>query len=154
VAGYSGTVLPKKLGITEGSRVALVGAPDGFERELDPLPAGVRLLRQPRSNLDVVVFFVTRRAELARRFPRLAAVLHHDGGLWVAWPKRTACVATDLCERDVREIGLAAGLVDNKVCAVDDVWSSLRFVYRLSDRPPTAKRSVASRASRLGTRRP
>ena len=119
----------------------MVGAPDGFEQELDPLPAGVRLLKQPRSNLDVVVFFVTRRAELARRFPRLASVLHHDGGLWVAWPKRTACVATDLCERDVREVGLAGGLVDNKVCAVDDVWSSLRFVYRLSDRPPAAKRT-------------
>jgi hypothetical protein len=147
-------VLPKKLGITEGSRVALVSAPDGFEHELDPLPAGVRLLKQPRSNLDVVVFFVTRRAELARRFPRLAAVLHHDGGLWVAWPKRTAGVATDLCERDVREVGLAAGLVDNKVCAVDDVWSSLRFVHRLSDRPPATKRTAASRAARVGTLRP
>jgi hypothetical protein len=113
----------------------LVGAPDGFERELTPLPSGVRMLKQPRSNLDVVVFFVTRRAELTRRFPRLAAALHCDGGLWVAWPKRTAGVATDLCERDVREVGLAGGLVDNKVCAVDDVWSSLRFVYRLSDRP-------------------
>src|SRR5207244_1886671 len=83
----------------------------------------------------------TRRAELTRRFPRLAAVLHFDGGLWVAWPKRTAGVATDLCERDVREVGLAGGLVDNKVCAVDDVWSSLRFVYRLSDRPPSSSRT-------------
>jgi hypothetical protein len=138
-------VLPKKLGITEGSRVALVGAPDGFERALQPLPAGVHMLKQPRSNLDVVVFFVTRRAELSRRFPRLAAVLHCDGGLWVAWPKRTACVATDLCERDVREVGLAGGLVDNKVCAVDEVWSSLRFVYRLSDRPQRARRSPPSR---------
>lgn len=117
----------------------MVGAPDGFEHELAPLPVGVRMLKQPRSNLDVVVFFVTRRAELARRFPRLAAVLHRDGGLWVAWPKRTACVATDLCERDVREVGLAGGLVDNKVCAVDDVWSGLRFVYRLSDRPQNGR---------------
>lgn len=138
-------MLPTKLGITEGSRVALVGAPDGFEQGLAPLPPGVRMLKQPRSDLDVVVFFVTRRAELARRFPRLAAVLRHDGGLWVAWPKRTAGVATDLCEHDVREIGLAGGLVDNKVCAVDDVWSSLRFVSRLSDRPPAASRSAASR---------
>jgi hypothetical protein len=151
-------VLPKKLGITEGSRVALVGAPVGFERELIPLPAGVRMLKQPRSNLDVVVFFVTRRAELTRRFPRLAAVLHCDGGLWVAWPKRTAGVATDLCERDVREIGLTGGLVDNKVCAVDDVWSSLRFVYRLSDRPKAtngAARKPAARnqTARIGTLR-
>jgi hypothetical protein len=151
VAGYSGTVLPKKLGITEGSRVALVGAPEGFERALVPLPAGVRMLKQPRSNLDVVVFFVTRRAELARRFPRLAAVLQCDGGLWVAWPKRTAGVATDLCERDVREVGLEAGLVDNKVCAVDDVWSSLRFVYRLCDRPAGARRNGAARSARVGT---
>jgi hypothetical protein len=135
VAGYSGTVLPKKLGITEGARVALVGAPDGFERALAPLPDGVRLLKAPRGNVDVVVFFVTRRAELTRRFPRLASTLHCDGGLWVAWPKRTAAVVTDLCERDVREVGLAGGLVDNKVCAVDDVWSGLRFVYRLKERP-------------------
>jgi hypothetical protein len=144
-------VLPKKLGITEGSRVALVGAPVGFDRELTPLPAGVRMLKQPRSNLDVVVFFVTRRAELERRFPRLAAVLHCDGGLWVAWPKRTAGVATDLCERDVREVGLAGGLVDNKVCAVDDVWSSLRFVYRLSDRPRQPRRNGTPRAARVGS---
>jgi len=146
-------VLPKKLGITEGSRVALVGAPDGFERVLVPLPTGVRMLKQPRSNLDVVVFFVTRRAELERRFPRLAAVLHCDGGLWVAWPKRTAGVATDLCERDVREVGLAGGLVDNKVCAVDDVWSSLRFVYRLSDRPQAQRRNGAAHSPRVGTLR-
>jgi hypothetical protein len=144
-------VLPKKLGITEGSRVALVGAPVGFDRELTPLPAGVRMLKQPRSNLDVVVFFVTRRAELERRFPRLAAVLHCDGGLWVAWPKRTAGVATDLCERDVREVGLAGGLVDNKVCAVDDVWSSLRFVYRLSDRPKQPRRNGTPRGARVGS---
>jgi len=149
-------MLPKKLGITAGSRVALVGAPEGFEDTLDPLPPGVQLLKQPRSNLDVVVFFVTRRAELSRRFPRLASVLHCDGGLWIAWPKRTAGVATDLRERDVREVGLAAGLVDNKVCAVDEVWSSLRFVYRLSDRPHApvrngGSRAVAPTAARVGT---
>ncbi len=143
-------MLPKKLGITEGSRVALVGAPVGFDHELTPLPDGVRMLKQPRSNLDVVVFFVTRRAELERRFPRLAAVLACDGGLWVAWPKRNAGVATDLCERDVRDVGLAGGLVDNKVCAVDDVWSSLRFVYRLSDRPQKPRNGTA-RQARVGT---
>jgi hypothetical protein len=141
-------VLPKKLGITEGSRVALVGAPNGFDRVLTPLPSGVRMLKQPRSDLDVVVFFVTRRAELARRFPRLASALRCDGGLWVAWPKRTAGVATDLSERDVREVGLAGGLVDNKVCAVDDVWSGLRFVYRLSDRSPGGRRPTRPRVSR------
>jgi hypothetical protein len=145
-------VLPKKLGITEGARVALVGAPAGFERELAPLPDGVRMLKAPRADVDVVLFFVTRRAELSRRFPRLAATLHCDGGLWIAWPKRTAGVVTDLCERDVREVGLAGGLVDNKVCAVDDVWSSLRFVYRLSDRPKSRTRPTAARSHGRSTR--
>ena len=90
---------------------------------------------QARASLDVVVFFATRLAELDRRFAGLARAITHDGGLWIAWPKRTSCVATDLREGVVREVGLAHGLVDNKVCAVDDVWSGLRFVHRLSDRP-------------------
>jgi hypothetical protein len=135
VAGYSGTPLPKKLGIREGARVALVRAPDGFERALQPLPEGVRLRTQARGMLDVVLFFATRRAELERRFDGLARALEDDGGLWIAWPKRTASVATDLRESIVRDVGLAHGLVDNKVCAVDDTWSGLRFVYRVADRP-------------------
>jgi hypothetical protein len=135
VAGYSGTPLPKKLGIKEGARVAVVRAPSGFEAFLDPLPSGVRLRGQARGTQDVIVFFVTRRNELERRFGPLARALDPGGGLWIAWPKRTAGVATDLTENAVREIGLAAGLVDNKVCAVDEIWSGLRFVYRLADRP-------------------
>ena len=102
---------------------------------LDPLPDGVRLRTQARGAQDVVLFFATRRAELERRFDALARTIAPAGGLWIAWPKRTACVATDLREGIVRELGLAHGLVDNKVCAVDDTWSGLRFVYRLSDRP-------------------
>ena len=142
VAGYSGTPLPQKLGIREGARVALVRAPNGFATTLDPLPDGARVQTQVRGVQDVVLFFVTRRSELERRFPLLAQKLQSDGGLWIAWPKRTAGVATDLSEGVVREVGLANGLVDNKVCAVDDVWSGLRFVYRLSDRPgrPTRAR--------------
>ncbi len=139
VAGYPGTPLPKKLGIEEGSRVAVVRAPEGFERELEPLPSGARLITQPRGGVDVILFFATRRAELERRFPRLSAALRDDGGLWIAWPKRTSCVVTDLTEAAVRGIGLDAGLVDNKVCAVDDAWSALRFVYRLADRTPAAR---------------
>jgi hypothetical protein len=94
----------------------------------------VQLRTQARSTLDVVVFFATRRSELERRFDGLARAIAPNGGLWVAWPKRTACVATDLREGIVREVGLAHGLVDNKVCAVDEVWSGLRFVYRVKDR--------------------
>jgi hypothetical protein len=141
VAGYSGTPLPKKLGIIEGARVALVSAPKGFEEMLGGLPPGVSLRSQARGHLDVIVFFVTRRRELERRFPVLARALEPDGGLWVSWPKRTSGVATDLTESVAREIGLDAGLVDNKVAAIDDCWSGLRFVYRLADRPHRNGRS-------------
>ena len=134
MAGYSGTVLAKKLGITPGARVALVRAPEGFERALRPLPEGVRVRTQARGAQDVVLFFATRRAELERRFDGLAHAIAPAGGLWIAWPKQTACVATDLREGIVRELGLDHGLVDNKVCAVDDTWSALRFVYRSNDR--------------------
>ena len=140
VVGYSGTPLAKKLGIKSGSRVALVRAPAGFEVALQPLPEGVRLRTQTRSAQDIVLFFATRLAELERRFDGFARAIAPNGGLWVAWPKGTSCVATDLRESIVRELGLAHGLVDNKVCAVDDVWSGLRFVYRLKDRPVSSGR--------------
>jgi len=134
MAGYSGTPLAKKLGIVEGSRLAVVSAPNGFCESLD-VPAGVVVRQQARGYLDVVVFFVTRRAELARRFPTFQRRLEPDGGLWIAWPKRTSGVATDLSENPVREVGLANGLVDNKVAAIDETWSGLRFVWRVRDRP-------------------
>jgi hypothetical protein len=137
MAGYSGTSLPKKLGIKPGARVALVHAPEGFEAALAPLPPDVVVQRQARAPLDVVVLFVTRRAELTRRFPRLVRSLQPDGGLWVAWPKRASYVVTDLQFEPVQQIGLDSGLVDNKVCAIDDVWSALRFVRRVADRVPT-----------------
>jgi hypothetical protein len=135
-AGYSGTPLPKKLGIKEGSLVALIGAPAGFDETLGELPPAVEIRRQARGPLDVIVFFTTRRAELARRFPILARALAPAGGLWIAWPKKTSGVATDLVFLDVQEVGLVAGLVDNKVCAIDEVWSGVRFVIRLKDRLP------------------
>jgi hypothetical protein len=136
MAGYSGTPLSKKLGIREDADVVLVGAPDGFELDMAPLPAGVTVRRRLGGrNLDVVLLFVTARADLERRFPTAARSLQPAGGLWVAWPKRSSGQPTDLSENVVRDIGLAAGLVDNKVCAIDDVWSGLRFVIRLVDRP-------------------
>jgi hypothetical protein len=133
-SGYSGTPLPRKLGIAHGHRLAVVSAPAGFDRTLGRLPDGVQVRQQARGHLDVIVFFVTRRAELARRFPTMARALEPDGGLWVAWPKKTSGVATDLVFESVQTVGLDAGLVDNKVCAIDDTWSGLRFVYRAADR--------------------
>jgi hypothetical protein len=117
MAGYSGTPLPKKLCIKEGARVALVNAPPDFEKALGALPEGAG-----------------SRAELVRRFESLAARIAADGSLWVAWPKRASGVETDLAEPYVRQHGLDVGLVDVKVCAVDETWSGLRFVYRLRDR--------------------
>ena len=135
MVGYSGTPLARKLGIKEGSRVALLGAPDGFDGELAPLPDGVQVVRRLAPQLDVAVLFVTERRQLERRFPDVARSITPAGGFWVAWPKRASKVATDLTEDVLREVGLPQGLVDNKVCAVNDVWSGLRFVWRKENRP-------------------
>ena len=133
-AGYSGTPLAKKLGIKAGHRVGLIGAPQGFEEMLEGLPDDVQLSRRAAGRFDVIVFFTKRAAELGRRFPRLATKLEKAGGLWVAWPKKSSGVVTDVVEGLVRQTGLDGGLVDNKICAVDEIWSGLRFVYRLRDR--------------------
>lgn len=135
MAGYSGTALPRKLGIKEGHVVGFTGAPESFAATLGELPDGVTVKRRAVAPLDVAVAFFTRRSELAGRLDRLAAAIAPDGGLWIAWPKRASGVQTDITEDVVRELGLAAGLVDNKVCAIDDTWSGLRLVYRLRDRP-------------------
>ena len=135
MAGYSGTPLPKKLCIREGARVALVGAPPGFEAVLGALPEGAGFVPPSRRGLDVVLLFARSRAELVRRFETYARRIKPDGSLWVAWPKKASGVATDLAEPYVRQHGLDVGLVDVKVCAVDETWSGLRFVYRLKDRP-------------------
>jgi hypothetical protein len=144
MAGYSGTPLSQKLGIQPGARVAVVRAPEGFDALL-PLPDGVHMHTHARGAHDVVLFFATRLAELERRFDSFARAVRPAGGLWIAWPKKTANVATDLTENIVRDVGLAHGLVDNKVCAVDDTWSGLRFVYRLKDRPASAKNAKKPR---------
>jgi hypothetical protein len=139
VAGYSGTPLPRKLGIKEGARVAVAGAPDGFiEDTLGALPAGAMIAEAVSGDTDVAILFVRSMAELIEAFPRARAWLAPTGGLWVAWPKKASGIATDLGENAIREAGLEAGLVDNKVCAIDDTWSGLRFVFRLKDRPPRA----------------
>lgn len=133
-AGYSGTPLARKLGIRPGHRLALLHAPPGLLETL-ALPPDVTVLRQARAPLDVVVLFATDAGPLARELPRIAERLDPAGGLWVAWPKRSSGVPTDLVEDRIRELALAIGLVDNKVCAIDATWSGLRLVYRLRDRP-------------------
>jgi hypothetical protein len=137
MAGYSGTPLVQKLGIKPDARLHLANAPADFDTTLGPLPPGVEHVGTAGKNIAVAVLFVKDRADLAARFAKLAARLAPHGMLWVGWPKKASGVPTDLTENAVREIGLAAGLVDVKVCAIDDVWSGLKFVYRLKDRPAT-----------------
>ncbi len=138
MAGYSSTPLIKKLGIKEGSRVGLVNSPPGFDQELGKLPDGVTIfvgaLRKP---LDLIVSFVDDEQRLRKTFPVLARKLTPNGMLWIAWPKKSANVPTDLTFNNVQRIGLDAGLVDVKICAVNEVWSGLKFVYRLKDRKPS-----------------
>jgi hypothetical protein len=131
VAGYSGTPLPKKLGIGDGCSVALIGAPPGV---MGDLPGGVEVKRQARGKADVVVAFFVERSVFARRIGPLSTMIFPDGGLWVAWPKRASGLATTMNEHVVREIALPLGLVDNKVCAIDDTWSGLRVVWRVERR--------------------
>jgi len=130
VAGYSGTPLPKKLGIKEGHRVAVLGGPEGFEDLLEPLPDGVMIRKAARGTNDLVVSFHTRRAHFERRLDPAVRAMDVDGGLWIAWPKRASGVPTDMTEDVVREVALPLGLVDNKVCAIDETWSGLRVVWR------------------------
>jgi hypothetical protein len=134
MAGYSGTPLPKKLGIKEGSRILFVNAPASLDRDLEALPEGATILRTARAPLDVVLIFVKSEKELLAQFAYYAERLAPAGRLWIAWPKKTSGVATDLIFENVQRIGLATGLVDNKVCAIDETWSGLQFVIRKKDR--------------------
>jgi hypothetical protein len=129
MAGYSGTPLPKKLGIKTGSTVALVGAPDRFETTLRNLPEGVTVCREEREGSDVTLWFTTSRAELERKIKRMGTFAD-KGGLWIIWPKRASGVKSDLTQNIVRKVGLASGLVDFKVAAIDKTWSGLRFTKR------------------------
>jgi hypothetical protein len=133
--GYSGTPLPRKLGIKPGHRVLLLDAPEGFAADtLGELPEGVSVGTRASGTADVIVTFHRRRAELAQRMPALRKRMEPAAGLWIAWPKRASKVETDVTEDVVRELALANALVDNKVCAIDETWSGLRLVIRLTDR--------------------
>jgi hypothetical protein len=134
MAGYSGTPLVKKLGIKPGFNIAFVNAPADFANELE-LPGDVTINSRSGKPLDFAQVFVKSEKELKAKFPEYAKRLNPSGMLWVSWPKKSSGVTTDLSEGIVRAIGLAAGLVDVKICAVDEVWSGLKFVFRLQDRP-------------------
>ena len=131
MAGSSGTPLATKLGVRPGDTLALLRAPDGLTIEL---PDGVSVKHRVGGRADVVVEFATRRRDVEPRLDRLAAMVHPAGGLWIAWPKRSSGVATDLSDHTVRDLALDRGLVDNKVCAIDEVWTGLRLVWRLHRR--------------------
>lgn len=129
LAGYAGTPLPRKLGIKADSVTILASAPRGFEKTLGPLPEGATLRRQTRGRCHLIVWFTKSRKDVEKRIGRMGD-LAGPGGLWVAWPKKASGVATDLTQAVVRKIGLASGLVDYKVCSIDEVWTGLRFTKR------------------------
>ena len=130
-AGYSGTPLPKKLGIKEGSRVTLLGEPEGFRELLGELPHGVKMTSVARGEADVIVLFATKFARLKSEFPRAIGLMPPGGGmLWISWPKKAAKMDSDLDENLIRAFGLDLGVVDTKVCAIDEKWSGLRFSRR------------------------
>ena len=139
MAGYSGTPLIKKLGIKPGSNIVFVSAPSDYASELD-LPADVTANSRSRKPLDFAQLFVKSEKELRKKFSRYAKRLNSSGMLWVSWPKKSSGVSSDLSENIVRDIGLAAGLVDVKICAVNEVWSGLKFVFRLKDRAKQSHR--------------
>ena len=157
-AGYSATPLPTKLGIKDGAAVAFLNAPEDFAETLGALPDGVTVRDRLRGPLDVIVFFTVRRAELERRIEPLQAALDPAARLWIAWPKRASKVETDMTEDVVRDVVLPLDLVDNKVCAVDEVWSGLRVVVRrdrgaarLRQRPEASSRCARPSARRFLT---
>lgn len=136
MAGYSATPLSKKLGIKPGHRVAALNAPRTADATIAEMAAEAPILPRltGKSPFNVIILFCFTGKDLKNSFPKAASALAIDGGLWIAWPKKTSGLQSDLDENDVREFGLAAGLVDNKVCAIDETWSGLRFVVRLVDR--------------------
>ena len=133
-AGYSGTPLPQKLGIKPGHLVCTVKAPPGFAATLGALPEAVRIVTRLPAHADVVIAFVTQRAALAAGIPAWTGAIRPASSLWIAWPKRSSGVATDITEDTIRAVALPTGLVDNKVCAIDETWSGLRLVIRLIHR--------------------
>ena len=153
MAGYSGTPLAKKLGIKEGSRVHAAGAPPGYAAALEPWPAGASMVGRIDARTDIVHLFDTSRARLEKSIRAALAKLKPDGAIWVSWPKKSSRVPTDITEDTIREIALPMGLVDIKVCAVDAVWSGLKLVVPVKDRPAVPRRRKAPPIVRAGKAR-
>jgi hypothetical protein len=137
MAGYSGTALPQKLGIKPGTNVVVINRPENYRKLLGKLPEGVRLSDRVTTDSDFVHFFTKRRGELQKRLPRLRAKLSDTGTLWVSWPKKSAGVPSDMTEDVIRDVALPLGLVDTKVCAVDETWSGLKLMIRRENRRST-----------------
>ena len=144
--------LVEKLGIRAGSRLAILSAPKDYARTLGRLPDGVRPARELRGEFDLIHFFTKVRSELEAELPALKRALISDGALWISWPKGSSKVPTNVNENVVREVALANGLVDVKVCAVDEVWSGLKLVYRLKDRKQPPKLRRQGESARLRSR--
>ncbi len=132
--GYSGTPLIKKLGIKEGYDIIFINSPDGYISYLGELPAEVSVKNKLAGKLDFIQFFTKSRSEFEKKFPQLKKALKPAGQLWVSWPKKASKIPTDITEDTIRNFALKNGLVDVKVCAVDEIWSGLKLVYRLKDR--------------------
>ena|SRR5688572_23375998 len=135
MAGYSSTPLAKKLGIKEGFQVGLANAPKGFRKELVDCPSDVNFSTENIPNrADLILLFVDSERDLKKEFPKMMKKIPSNGTLWIAWPKKSSGIETDLSFGNVQKLGLAAGMVDVKICAVNEIWSGLKFVYRLKDR--------------------
>ncbi len=145
MAGYSGTPLIQKIGIKPGHRIILRNHPASFVTELGKLPEGTETSDRLAGKANVVVYFTERLADLTKDFPRLSAALVPDGMVWISWPKKASGRATDLTENIVRNVGLECGLVDVKVCAIDETWSGLKFVIRVKDRAAATATSKATK---------
>jgi hypothetical protein len=130
MAGYSGTPLPKKLGIKEGFQILAVGAPEGYRDLLEPLPAAVRFVSKANENTNLVHIFSTKRSQLSKALAAYRKRVDPETVIWVSWPKKSAKVPSDITEDVIREVALPLGFVDVKVCAIDEVWSGLKLVVR------------------------
>ena len=152
MAGYSETPLLQKLGIREGTRMVAVNAPAAFRADLGELPLAVEWANRVRAPLDLVIAFHTKRSSLVANWPTLIAAMEQDGAVWVAWPKKASGMPTDINETTLREDLLPTGWVDNKVCAIDETWSGLRFVLRKEHR--RKKAAPAAKPAKLRKTRP
>jgi hypothetical protein len=140
-SGYSGTPLAKKLGFAARQTIALIGEPEHFRDLVEPVPEDITYRASLRGKPDIAIGFFTSKTAFRRRLPAMGRAIFPDGAIWIAWPKRASGMPTDMTEDIVRELALPTGLVDNKVCAIDDTWSGLRLVHRVERRSNLSARA-------------